>query len=205
MDDGQLFAEIADERRRLADQLSGLTDEQWATPSLCAGWTCRDVVAHLVMPLVVSTPTIVLAMIRAFGDFDKANVAVTTKVAQRYDDLAAVLRDKADKRFTPPGNGPLAPLSDIVIHGADIRRPLGLPSTTDPDSRRTVLDCLVTPKASRGFTDGVAPVRWVTTDLDWTFGDGPEVRGPAESLMLVMTGRGIAMADLTGDGAATLT
>ncbi|RPA58535.1 maleylpyruvate isomerase family mycothiol-dependent enzyme [Gordonia oryzae] len=204
MDDEQIFAEIADERRRLADQLSSLTDDQWATPSLCEGWTCRDVVAHLVMQLVVSTPTIVLAMIRTFGDFDKANIAVTAKVAQQYDNLTAVLRDKADKRFTPPGNGPRAPLSDLVIHGADIRRPLGLPSTTDPDRRRTVLDFLVTPKASRGFTDGVAPVRWVATDLDWTFGDGPEVRGPAESLMLVMTGRDIALADLTGDGVATL-
>lgn len=37
----------ADERRDLADFLETLTPEQWQQPSLCAGWTVRDVVAHV--------------------------------------------------------------------------------------------------------------------------------------------------------------
>lgn len=36
-----------EERRDLADLLDSLTPEQWATPSLCAGWSVRDVVAHI--------------------------------------------------------------------------------------------------------------------------------------------------------------
>ena len=37
-----------DERLAFADFLAGLTPEQWAAPSLCAGWTVRDVAAHCV-------------------------------------------------------------------------------------------------------------------------------------------------------------
>ncbi len=35
------------ERAALADDLAGLTDEQWATPSLCSLWSARDVLGHL--------------------------------------------------------------------------------------------------------------------------------------------------------------
>ena len=35
------------QRRRVAGLLAGLTDDQWATPSRCEGWTVRDVMVHL--------------------------------------------------------------------------------------------------------------------------------------------------------------
>ncbi|CAM5722980.1 hypothetical protein SVIOM342S_06010 [Streptomyces violaceorubidus] len=38
---------IRTERAALASDLADLTDEQWATPSLCAGLTVREVLAHL--------------------------------------------------------------------------------------------------------------------------------------------------------------
>jgi len=42
------------------------------------------------------------------------------------------------------------------------------------------------------------------TDVDWTHGSGPEVTGPAHSLLMAMTGRKDALADLSGDGVDTL-
>lgn len=36
------------QRARLAALLAGLTDDQWAAASRCAGWSVQDVVAHLV-------------------------------------------------------------------------------------------------------------------------------------------------------------
>ena len=39
---------LADERRATADLLAGLTEEQWAAPSLCPAWTVKDVAVHLV-------------------------------------------------------------------------------------------------------------------------------------------------------------
>ena len=38
---------VARQRRRLAAVVASFTDEQWARPSRCAGWSNRDVIAHL--------------------------------------------------------------------------------------------------------------------------------------------------------------
>ena len=49
MDSNQLWAAIDDQRRRTADLLATLTDDQWDHPSLCEGWTVRHVAAHLTL------------------------------------------------------------------------------------------------------------------------------------------------------------
>jgi uncharacterized protein (TIGR03083 family) len=36
------------EREALIADLDTLTDEQWATPSLCGDWTVRDVLGHMI-------------------------------------------------------------------------------------------------------------------------------------------------------------
>jgi hypothetical protein len=43
-------------------------------------------------------------------------------------------------------------------------------------------------------------LRLVATDLGWSYGLGPEVRGPAEALMLAVAGRKIVLDELVGDG-----
>ncbi len=47
VDDAEIVAACARLRRELADRLPTLTDAQLATPSLCAGWTVREVAGHL--------------------------------------------------------------------------------------------------------------------------------------------------------------
>ena len=49
-----------------------------------------------------------------------------------------------------------------------------------------------------------AGLRFVATDIDWSAGDGPEVRGPTMSLILGMVGRRAALDDLDGPGLDTL-
>jgi len=44
----------------------------------------------------------------------------------------------------------------------------------------------------------------VADDLDWPHGHGPEVRGAAEALMLVLTRRPVGPDELTGAGVAQL-
>lgn len=46
-DPAAIAAPAIRQRRRLADTLAGLSDEQWRHPSRCAGWTARDVIVHL--------------------------------------------------------------------------------------------------------------------------------------------------------------
>jgi uncharacterized protein (TIGR03083 family) len=43
----EIWPVIHAERKSLADDVRGLSDEQWATPSLCSKWTVRDVLAHM--------------------------------------------------------------------------------------------------------------------------------------------------------------
>ncbi len=47
-------------------------------------------------------------------------------------------------------------------------------------------------------------LRLVASDVDWSVGRGPEVRGPIAALLLLVTGRSAAHGALTGDGAAQL-
>ncbi|MFW3171143.1 maleylpyruvate isomerase family mycothiol-dependent enzyme [Geodermatophilus sp. CPCC 206100] len=200
------FAEIADERRSLAALVSGLTREQQATQSLCSEWSVHDVMAHLIVPLEVGIPKFVLAMLASRGNFDRANVRLTREQARRpFGEITEVLRQKADSRFTPPGSGPEAPLTDVLVHGLDIRWPLELPREIPEERLQTSLTFVtaapfgsVVPK---GALDGL---RFEANDIDWASGSGPIVSGSAEALLLAITGRTTALGHLSGDGVPTL-
>lgn len=204
-DDDAIFAEISDERRSLARTLETFSPEQWATPSLCDAWTVRDVAAHLVVPLIVPLWQFGLAMARTRGDFDRANQMMTQRVRRKHgDELSALLTAHADKKFTPPGHGPMAPLSDVIVHGLDMCRPLGVEHRV-PDHRMiTMLEFLVPATGAAPFKGPELRLQWRATDLDWTRGDGPIIEGSAGALALVLTGRSSALADVTGSGAERL-
>lgn len=197
---------IADERRALADQLARLTPEQWATSSLCGVWDVRHVAAHLVAVLTTSVPRFTLAVLKARGSFDRANMAVAEgRAHEPTEQLVAQLRRHADSHFTPPGFGSAAPLTDVMVHGQDITVPLALSWDRPPARWAVVLDLLVTPRARRGFVPRpLPPLRYVATDQQWTHGSGPEVCGPSVALALTMVGRPARVAELTGPGVPTL-
>ena len=186
--------------------MSELTTEQQATQSLCSEWSVHDVVAHLVMPLEVSTPRFLLAMLACRGNFDRANVRLTRELARRpFDEIIEVLRRKADSRFTPPGSGPEAPLTDLLVHGLDIRWPLGLPRDVPAERLHKALTFLTSSSSGvlvpKGTLNGL---RCEANDIDWAHGSGPTVNGNAEALLLAITGRTTALDHLSGDGVSTL-
>jgi uncharacterized protein (TIGR03083 family) len=198
---------IADERLALAAQLDGLTPEQWATQSLCEAWTVRDVVAHLVSPhSTLAMPRFLVAFARSRGNFDRASEALTAHQARREPAaLVADLRRCANGHFAPPGFGSVAPLTDILVHGCDVRIPLALADERPVERWLPVLDFVVTDKARRGFVARRLPdVRFEATDVDWAHGTGLPVRGPAWAIALAILGRGPRPEELTGAGAPTL-
>ena len=116
-------------------------------------------------------------------------------------ELTAILRNNAESHFTPPGNGALAPLTDISVHTRDVARPLGLDVSAPLSTWRVVLSFLTSPTASRGFVPGrLSGLRFRATDQDWSFGGGGDVEGPHEAIALAMLGRGVAFSDLSGEG-----
>lgn len=206
------FTLIADERRALADVLDQLTPEQWSAPSLCRGWTIHDLAAHLVMGLETTMPEFLRTLMTSRGNFDRANVKLTARWSTRDSgDLAAALRGHADSRFTPPGQGPAAPLVEILIHAMDVRRALDVDRKIPSEAIRLALDFLAAfrlpPGAPgptlvpRGLTDRL---QFEATDLDWASGRGALVQGTGANLLLALTGRHAGADELTGPGAAIL-
>lgn len=195
-----LFSAIASERRSLADLLEGLTPDQQQAQSLCSEWTVKQVAAHLVMPMEVGMLGFMAVMLRHRGNFDAANNALAKKQAQRpFTEIVQTLRGKADHRFTPPGQGPQAPLTDVIVHGLDITTPLGL-SHPIPDKHLVVaLDYLADPNPkARAANRQLEGVRLQADDIDWSHGDGPLVNGPARAILLALAGRNADCDQLTG-------
>ena len=201
-----VMAMIADERRRVADLIDSLSPAQLDVPSLCGSWTVRQVAGHLVAAVDAPPRVLLPVMLRSGFRIHRANARLAAVVARRpAGDLAAALRRHAAKPFRPPVVGYPGQLTDLQVHGQDIRRPLGLPHDLAPDRLRVSLDFLLGGRAV-GFVPRRRPagLRFETTDLDWASGHGPVVRGPAEAVMLALTGRAVALADLDGDGVPTL-
>ncbi|MGW1934723.1 maleylpyruvate isomerase family mycothiol-dependent enzyme, partial [Streptomyces sp. NPDC001919] len=61
------------ERAALIGDLARLDDEQWRRPSLCAGWTVHDVLAHLVDNARATRLGFLAGLVRARFDFDRLN------------------------------------------------------------------------------------------------------------------------------------
>ncbi len=198
-------ARVRVERDRLIQVLDGLDDDRWRTPSLCAGWSVRELVVHVLMPYELSTPGFLLLMLRARFDFDRAADRWARHDRRTPPELVAALRATEDMKFNVPGVPAEAPLSHLVIHAQDAYRPLDVPSPSDPENAGIALEQLLSPRARSslvpGLVDGLA---FVATDADVRHGDGPEVRGPAVALLTTVAGRPAALPDLSGDGVTVL-
>ncbi len=206
MDDTTAWATIAAERRALADLLTTLTEEQWATPSLCAGWTVRHVAAHLMAGPTGSWAGFLRAMVRARGSFDRANHLLADDRARLpAATLAADLRENAGSRFTPPGMDWHAPLTDLLVHRLDITVPLGLDHGRPLDPWSDALGLLTSRRAAPAFLPrGLPELTYVATDTDWSRGTGPRVEGPVEAVALAITRRPVRLDALAGPGSETL-
>jgi uncharacterized protein (TIGR03083 family) len=198
-------AAVAAERHRVADLVADLSVEEWTTPSLCAAWTVRDVVAHLTVTTRLTVPQLVRAAVRARGSFDRMEIdlAAQRAAAHTTDELVAQLRESAGSTRRFPGSTPMDPLMDLVVHGQDIARPLRRRHASPAD---VVADCLAYVAANRfmGGPRRLAGVRLVSTDTGWTLGEGAELRGPDVDLLLVAAGRRAGLGALDGPGVAVV-
>ncbi|MGV0741129.1 maleylpyruvate isomerase family mycothiol-dependent enzyme [Mycolicibacterium sp. XJ870] len=204
MDNG-IWPMVHAERAALIADLEHLDDAQWETPSLCDGWTVHDVVAHLV-DVAVTTPTgFMVDMALARFDFDRQNARGVARArgASPHETLQR-LRRAAPRTTTPPA--PLGTrLVEEVVHGEDIRRPLGLsrayPTAAVVRSLRQQARMSV---SFGGAKELLTTVRVTATDADLSIGQGPEVLGTALALLLVVSGRHVALDELDGPGLAYL-
>ncbi|HEX3825273.1 MAG TPA: maleylpyruvate isomerase family mycothiol-dependent enzyme [Mycobacteriales bacterium] len=204
----EVFRASASERLAFADLLAGLSPEQLAAPSLCGRWDVATVGAHLGSAITTRISVFAVTLIRHRGDFDRANDATARKAAKRGTAATIeTIRSNADSRFTPPGTGPRAPLTDVLVHTGDVARPLGLPHAAPDDHVRIALEFLDRPRTigfvKPGSLDGL---RFVADDLGAETGEagGEELHGRGIDLMMAICGRSHALDDLRGPGVALL-
>ena len=193
------------ERAALIDDLAHVDDEQWEQPSLCAGWTVHDVVAHLVDSARTTRLGFAVGLVRARFDFDRLNaIGVQRQRGASPQDTLQRLRQVASRRSTPPA--PLdSRLVEEVVHGEDIRRPLALTHVYPLEAVvRSLRLQARTPASFGGAKELTARIRLTATDADLSIGDGPRVRGTALALLLAVSGRPAALDELDGPGVARL-
>lgn len=199
-----IWPTIHAERKALADDLAGLTDEQWATPSLCAEWSVHEVLAHLVSAAKMNPPKFFAQITGAgfnFNRFAARNVA--TEGAGGAAATLAEFRSVQDRTSAPPGPKDTW-LGEAVVHGEDIRRPLGIKHDYPMSAVTRAIDLYSRSNAIIGGKTRVAGLTLKATDTDYVNGSGPLVEGPAVALALAATGRKAALDELSGPGVDTL-
>lgn len=199
------FSDLAAaERRDLADYLDTLTEEQWNQPSLCSGWTVRDVVGHLPSYDELGWPAVLTLFARSRFSLARCNqVGVEYSRRLNTEQLVARLRAHAVPRGITALFGSAIALTDGMIHHQDIRRALGYPRTVPKERLVAVLTFLPRARALPAPTNARG-LRLVATDVGWSHGTGPEVNGPGEALLVALAGRQQSLTDLSGPGLGTL-
>jgi uncharacterized protein (TIGR03083 family) len=194
----------ADERRDLADLLDTLTPQQWSSPSLCKGWTVRDVIAHLISYEELGYLGIGATLLRAgFRPRQMNEVRRNAYRDHTPEQLVDILRGHLRPRgFTAAFGGGIG-LTDCVIHQQDIRRPLGLPRDILPERLVEALDFSLRAPVLPS-KQNAAGVTVIATDVDWRHGQGPENHGSGEALLMALAGRADAVPELEGPGSTTL-
>jgi uncharacterized protein (TIGR03083 family) len=208
-----VWSAIDDQRRRTADLLDQLTEEQWRQPSLCQGWTVRHVAAHLTLQqqrvrdiatFIARNPRLLRSVTLNRTIHDSAVIQSQVPTAEIINRIRAMIGSRRHNAFVTP----LETLTDILVHSQDIAVPLGVDLQMSPtasalaatrlwDTRGTWLATVFHPLPLDGY-------QLTASDADWTRGEGLEITGPIGAILLLLTGRRAALAHLRGEGADAL-
>jgi uncharacterized protein (TIGR03083 family) len=200
-----LWRVIHAERAALVDDLFGFDPAQWATPSLCDGWDVHDVVTHLAATATLSLPGFAKEFLLA--GFSSARIVDKQVAAGRRrepSETLSALRSAISSTASPP-QPTITRIIEIIVHGEDIRRPLYISHEYSTIHIAEALDYL-TRDGSSGAKVRLAGLRLHATDIDTdtNVGTGQLVEGPAVPLLLAVSGRSVALPDLSAPGEQTL-
>jgi uncharacterized protein (TIGR03085 family) len=161
-------------------------------PTLCAGWTTKDLAAHLVVRerRLDAAPGIMISGLAGYTDRVQRNTAASTEWARLLDQIASGPPLWSPLRVIDP----IANMDEMFIHHEDVRRAQNnwQPRTLDTqtvDALRRALGLMAR------LTLGKAPARIRLQTPDGTeiaaFGNGPElvVVGEIGELTLFVAGR----------------
>lgn len=202
---GEAFSQLDAARARLVELVADLDEDQWNADSLCAGWRVRDVASHVWSGSNLKVGKVLVGMLKARFDFDTFNAKAARELGDRPTaEIVQGLRDVVGSRKLPPTVSAQQFLVDAVIHTFDIAWPLGLDVPLEDHQLRAVLDKAVVLGDPFGCRERAEGMRLVDADLDWSYGSGPELRGPGVAILMGIAGRAPALDQLEGEGVEVL-
>ena len=206
MERSQAWAAIDDQRRALVNLLQDLPEPDWNRPSLCAGWTIRQVAAHLALQNTPwsGLPRATLDAVR-YGGMNGAIQAMACRHAELpVEAIVSEIRDRVGVRRPLPTVTFRDTAVDYLVHGQDIALPLGRLLPMPSDLCVLAADRVWSSPRMFHARRKLAGYRLAADDAAWTAGQGREISGPIGALLLLLTGRPAALAQLSGPGAADL-
>jgi uncharacterized protein (TIGR03083 family) len=192
------------ERAALAADLSQLTEQHWATPSLCDGLTVREVLAHMTAGASLNPVRWMAGVIRCRFDFDRQ---VAMRLAEHVGATPAETLAGFRKVITSRTKAPVpvvAMLGETIVHGQDIRRPLGIEHEYSVMTLTTLAEYYQGSDLPVTTKTRARALHLTATDGPFTVGAGPQVSGTTLALIMAMAGRATYCEELEGDGVAIL-
>lgn len=193
-------------RTRFVELVAPLSAEQWESPTLCEGWRIRDMAGHLNHVSRVTFANSFAPVVKARFNLNRAfDVEARREGARPVPEIIDGLRELIGTYHVPPTSNVLQLISDWTVHTIEVQRALGLDPEIDPTQLAAAWS--FAPKETR-FTGTRGKIRGLKfvgavpgSSQPLEYGSGPEVAGPATTVLLAMLGRNVRD-ELVGDGAA---
>jgi uncharacterized protein (TIGR03083 family) len=206
MERSDVWTAIDEHRRVLVRLLEGLSGEEWGRPSLCGGWTVRQVAAHLALQNTTWSmmPRAVLDLVR-HGGMNGAIHAMACRHAELpIHVIIGEIRDRIGVWRPLPSVTLRETAIDYLVHSQDIAVPLGRSLEMPRDLAAVAAERVWSRSRMFHARKKLAGYRLVANDARWAAGQGHEVCGPIGALLLLLTGRTAALPQLSGSGAVGL-
>jgi len=206
VDRDDVWKAIDDQRRRLIELLQDLSDKEWREPSLCRGWTVRDVAAHVALQNTPwsAMPRAVVDMAR-FGGMNGAIQAMACRhAASPTGQIIGEIRERIGVGRPLPTVTYRDTLIDYLVHTQDIAIPLDRATDMRADVAAVAAERVWTSARMFHARKKLAGYRLIADDATWSVGQGQEVTGPISALLLLLTGRAAALPRLSGAGTGAL-
>jgi uncharacterized protein (TIGR03083 family) len=205
MERNDIWPVLDAERASIADLLESLSDTEWTYPSLCVDWTVRDVAAHHSLAPLITFADALVGITRARGSFNRMVHDTAKRQALRSTgELVALVRAGVGSRRLAPGQKLKDALMDVLVHGQDIALPLGRHRPMPSEAAITSADHLWRIGFPFHARKRLRGCRLVATDVEWSAGDGAEISGTIDALLMLLAGRAATLPRLHGDGVSAL-
>ncbi len=199
-----LWALAHAERAALAQDLSGLSAEQWRHGTLCGRWDVEEVVAHLTAAASLNRWKWLRSML---GARLRPAVHNQRRLVEHRGSTPAETLDRFRAVITsntaPSGHIP-AYLGEVVVHAQDIRHPLGLMRTPSVDALTPVAGFFARRDFAVASRTRVADLQLQADDGPFRAGSGSLVTGSTLALVMSMAGRAPYVDELDGPGVQLL-